>query len=39
MFFTRAQAEELSALFAQDYLQSIAPNAQAPEARRGLFSR
>jgi hypothetical protein len=39
MFFTRAQAEELTAIFAQDYLQSIAPDAQVPEARRGLFSR
>jgi len=39
MFFTRAQAEELAALFSQDYLLSIAPDAQAPEARRGLFSR
>jgi len=39
MFFTRAQAEELAALFSQDYLLSIAPDAQAPEGRRGLFSR
>jgi len=39
MFFTKAQAEELAALFSQDYLSSIAPDAQMPEARRGLFSR
>jgi len=39
MFLTRAQAEELAALFSQDYLSSIAPDAQSPEARRGLFSR
>jgi len=39
MFFTRAQAEELAALFSQDYLLSIAPDAQPPEGRRGFFSR
>jgi hypothetical protein len=39
MFFTRAQAEELVTLFGQDYLQSIAPDARPPEARRSIFSR
>jgi len=39
MFFTRTQAEELAALFSQDYLLSIAPDAQPPEGRRGFFSR
>jgi len=39
IFFTRAQAEGLTALFAQDYLQSIAPDARPPEERRSLFSR